>query len=91
MTVDQRFTVTIALIGLLGALLSVTLRSLINIVRKWTTTEDKLDQVIKAVEELAEEKEKIHEELYAQMRRDADATNQRLTWLEHNLWKRDAN
>ena len=75
------------LTSLVAILLIPAIVLLVRIVRKWTRTEDRLDAVATAVEKLVEDKDKIHQEMFAQMREDRNATNTRLRWLEENVWK----
>jgi len=64
---------------------------------KWTRVENKLDNVVTAVEKLVTDKDVVHRELVDQMRRmqqelgkqmgeDRKATNERLQWLERHAW-----
>lgn len=55
---------------------------------KWTRVETKLDWVIEDLKKIVEDKDKVHQEITDQMREDRKATNERVTWLEHNLWER---
>lgn len=55
---------------------------------KWTRVETKLDNVIEDLKMIVEDKDKVHREMTDQMREDRKATNDRLTWLERNLWER---
>lgn len=55
---------------------------------KWTRVEDKLDGVIRNVADLVRNEDKIHQTMIDQMKEDRRATNERLTWLERNLWNR---
>lgn len=54
---------------------------------KWTRVEVKLDSVVDKVAEIIRDKDKVHQEMLAQMREDRAATNTRLRWLEEHLWK----
>lgn len=59
---------------------------LIRITRKWTRVEDRLETLTEDVRELVEQKEDAHKKLYEEMREDRKATNERLTYLERNVW-----
>lgn len=49
---------------------------------KWTRTEDRLGELVRDVRELVESKDRVHTEMYAQMREDRAATDRRLRYLE---------
>lgn len=55
---------------------------------KWTRVESKLDNVVSELREIVNDKDKVHLEIYAQMREDRAATDRRLRWLEEHLWRR---
>lgn len=67
---------------LLIPLLTLTYRLVI----KWTKAEAKLDETVKDLRELVARKDQAHKWLYEQMTKDREATDQRLRWLEQNLW-----
>lgn len=50
--------------------------------------EDKLEEVAKDLRDIVEDKDKVHHEMYRQMREDRNATDRRLRWLEENLWSK---
>lgn len=54
---------------------------------RWKGIEDDLKDIAKDLKEIVDDKNRVHAELSAQMRDDRNATNQRLRWLEENLWK----
>ena len=56
---------------------------------KWSRFETKLDGVIDNLKKIVEDKDKVHQEITDSMREDRKATNERLTWLERNLWERN--
>jgi septation ring formation regulator EzrA len=78
-------------ISLILAFLSVLLIPLIVIAfrgaMKWSRMESKLDNVVTSLQDIVKDKDKVHAELTYQMREDRKATNERLTWLERNVWK----
>lgn len=50
--------------------------------------ESDVRNVIEDVKQVIMAETEAHKEIYAQMREDRKASNQRLSWLEQNLWKR---
>lgn len=87
MSTDQRFAIIISLLSLVFVVMSAFLALLVKLVRRWTQTEDNLNNLVDDVKELVIDKEKTHSEMLATMREDRDAINKRLRWLEENLWK----
>lgn len=73
------------ILSIIAILLIPGIAVLIRGAIKWTRVEVKLDTVVDKMEELVHDKDKIHNELYSQMKSDREATNARLTYLEH-LW-----
>lgn len=68
---------------------------------KWARLESKVEEVIKDVRELVDNKDKTHKEIIESMERsysslinqisfDRDATNKRLRYLEENYWGKNA-
>lgn len=74
-------TVLIAACGLILTFLSALGGLLVNITRKWTRIEDKL-------ESLVHEKEETHRAMLEQMTVDREATHERLLELERFVWPR---
>ena len=54
---------------------------------KWTNAIDRLEVIEKHVKEVVDDKNRVHREMLDQMREDRNATNDRLRWLEQNLWQ----
>lgn len=73
--------VTIAL-SIIGVIIIPTLILLVRGAVKWTRTEDRLGELVTDVRQLVDAKEKVHSEMYAQMRLDRDATDRRLRFVE---------
>jgi hypothetical protein len=82
---------------LLGILLIPASVLLYRAIVKWTRTESQLMQISKDLRALIEDKDKTHADMLQQIKDDREsmmqmikedrkATNERLTWLEHNLW-----
>lgn len=92
-------SVVIAALGLIVVILGGILRYVITQAKENAISSERLSQVAKDLEKLVASKEKDHAALAAQMRADRDllvaqiradreATNERLIWLEHNLWNK---
>jgi len=76
---------------ILGTITGLLIPMIVFLVRgavKWTRVEAKLDHAIDNLTHIAEDKDRVHNEIYAQMREDRKATDRRLRWLEEYLWKR---
>lgn len=56
---------------------------------KWTRVEGKLDSVVSQIGNIVADKDRVHAELYTQMREDRGATDRRLRWLEEHLWNKE--
>lgn len=82
-------TVTLILSGV-SVIFIPMLVFLIRATVKWTRVEDRLAQIGLDVERLVKDKDQVHREIVNQMHEDRVATNERLTWLERNLWGRGA-
>lgn len=80
-------TLTLVL-GFLSVVFIPMIVLLIRFTVGWTKIGDAVRELAKDVRELVSDKDKVHKEILAQMRDDRNATNQRLTWLERNLWNR---
>lgn len=57
---------------------------------KWTRVELRLEQIVTGFTKFADDNSEAHRQMVAQMRDDRNATNDRLTWLERNLWRQQA-
>jgi hypothetical protein len=77
-------------LSIIALLLVPILRLMWNAGRAQQKIEDTQDTLIKAVQKLVEDKDKVHAEMIMQMREDRNATNIRLRWLEENMWNRGA-
>jgi hypothetical protein len=85
MTPDQRFALILSAIGIVFI---PTLAFIVRATIKWTRVEDKLSELVDDMRKLVEDKEKTHTDMIRQMAEDRSATNQRLRWLEENVWNR---
>ncbi len=84
MTSDQTFQIILTLIGVLFIPIIVMLyRGIV----KWTRTEDKLDELVRDVQQLVKDKDATHSAMIQTMSDDRRATDRRLRWLEEHLWK----
>jgi len=87
MTPAQIATLSLAIVtGLVLPLVIIIIRGAI----KWTRVEAKLDHAVTALNSIVADKDKVHTEIFTQMREDREATNKRLRWLEEHLWRRGA-
>lgn len=84
-----RFT-TLGL-GFVSIILVPTFVLIVRGMVKWTKVEGKLDEVVKDMKELVENKDRIHAAMLEQMKDDRSVTDRRLRWLEENLWKKGRN
>ena len=55
---------------------------------KWTNAIDRLEAIEVHTKALVDDKNRVHKEMNDQMREDRNATNERLRWLEQNLYNR---
>lgn len=53
---------------------------------KWTRVESKLDHAIDELKSISYDKDRVHMEIYTQMREDRAATDKRLRWVEEHIW-----
>lgn len=67
---------------IIGVIIIPTLVLLVRGTIKWTRTEDQLRELVGDVRQLVDAKEKVHSEMYAQMREDRSATDKRLRYIE---------
>jgi len=84
MSGDQRFQIMLTVIGVFFIPIIVMLyRGIV----KWTRTEDKLDELVRDVQQLVKDKDSTHAAMIQTMSDDRRATDRRLRWLEEHLWK----
>jgi hypothetical protein len=84
MTAGDRFQI---LLGVMGIVLIPILIMFYRGIVKWTRTEDKLNELLKDVNTLITDKDKVHAAMFEQMTKDRAATDKRLRWLEEHYWK----
>lgn len=77
---------SLALLVLTGLLLP-TLFFVIRMAVRWTRVEAKLDVIADKLVQIVRDKDKVHAEIMSVVHEDRKATNDRLTWLERNLWR----
>ena len=78
-------TIVLTIIGVIVIpVLAVIFRAAV----RWKGIEDKLEGITDDLKSLVHDKDRVHTEIATQMREDRLATNQRLRWLEENLWNR---
>lgn len=83
------FEIATLVLGIMTGILIPTVILLIRGAIKWTRVESKLDNVVNELRAIVDEKDKVHLEIYTQMREDRAATDRRLRWLEEHLWRRN--
>ena len=62
--------------------LAFTLRGMISLTR----SQERIASIARELEQRDKLNDETHREIVEQMREDRKATNERLTWLERNLW-----
>lgn len=75
---------------ILGIITSLLIPLIVLLVRgaiKWTRVESKIDHAISELGSIVADKDRVHQEIYTQMREDRAATDRRLRWLEEHLWR----
>lgn len=80
----QYLTIMLAVIAVL---ITPALAILFRAAIRWKGIEDKLDEAVRDLKSIVDDKNKVHSEIVAQMREDRSATDRRLRWLEENIWK----
>lgn len=80
----QYLTIMLAVIAVL---ITPALAILFRAAIRWKGIEDKLDEAVRDLKSIVDDKNKVHTEIVAQMREDRSATDRRLRWLEENIWK----
>lgn len=75
-------------LAILTVVLIPLMAILIRLVIRGTRFEAKLDHSIAQLNKHITDSDKVHAELAATAREDRRASNERLTWLERNLWRR---
>lgn len=74
-------------VSIVGIILIPILIVLFRLTVVLTKDRDKIETIANDLSDLVDAKDKIHAEIYRQMREDRSDTNRRLRWLEENLWK----
>lgn len=80
-----------AVLGFLSVVLLPILVMLVRFTVKFTRAEAKLNNVADKMVEHITGEATLHAEIAVQMREDRKATDERLRWLERNLWQRQGN
>lgn len=81
-----RFEVVSLLLTFIAILLIPGVAFLIRGAMKWTRVEDQLENLMKDVKDLVEDKDRVHNAMIEQMKDDRRATDRRLRWLEEHVW-----
>lgn len=87
-TVRLSYEAVSLILGLFGIILIPAITLMIRSAVKWAKLESKVDVVIEDLKKLVQDKDKVHNELTAQLSHDREATDKRLRWLEQHLWRR---
>lgn len=83
MVVSPWLTVSVSFVGvILIPVIALLWRIAVSITRD----RDQITGIQEDLHNLIADKDKVHKEMYEQMREDRNATNTRLRWLEENLW-----
>lgn len=83
MSPDVRFTLILTFISVIGA---PTLVFSLRISAKWTRVEARLEELVRNMAKLVDDKDKVHLAIQSEIRDDRAATDRRLRWLEEHLW-----
>lgn len=82
----SEFQILTLAITILALLIAPMLGLLIKLTIKWTRVEVKVAELVDDMKTVINAKEKVHTEMYSQMKEDRAATDKRLRWLEENVW-----
>lgn len=74
-------------VSIIGAILIPVVILLWKAAVNSTRQADKIEELAKDLHELVDDKDKVHERMYSQMREDRQSTDRRLRWLEEHLWR----
>lgn len=88
MTADQRLTLILSFISVIGA---PSLIFSLRVMAKWTRVESRLEEMVRNTQRLVEDKDRAHQVIQTQIHDDRAATDRRLRWLEERLWGREKN
>lgn len=81
--VSPWLTVSISFLGIVLIPLTALLwRVAVSVTRE----HDKMTEIEEDIQKLVDDKDRTHAAIIEQMREDRTATNQRLRWLEENVW-----
>lgn len=81
------FQIASLALGIVSILVLPLLVFVIKGAIKWTRVETKLDQAISRLDTIVRDKDQTHSVMVQQMTEDRKATDQRLRWLEENVWR----
>jgi hypothetical protein len=85
MSSDQRLTLILAFITVIAL---PSLAFSLRMMAKWTRVETKLEELIRNMEKLVLDKDRVHQTMQGEIRDDRAATDKRLRWLEEYLWRK---
>lgn len=83
-----QFQTLVTIGGGIFTLLAALVGFIVRATMRWTRVELQLVQLGENIKKLVEDKDKTHREITNQMHEDRQANNERLTWLERNLYNR---
>lgn len=83
-----QFQILVTIGGGIFTLLAALVGFIVRATMRWTRVELQLVQLGENIKKLVEDKDKTHREITNQMHEDRQANNERLTWLERNLYNR---
>jgi hypothetical protein len=88
LTSDQRLLIILTFVSAIGIPSFVFSY---RVTAKWTRVEERLQEMVRSMGKLVEDKDKVHAAIQQEIRDDRAATNLRLRWLEEHLWGKGRN
>lgn len=85
---QENLTVIISGLSFMFVLVIAVFGLVIRITRKWSKMESDLTRISDNLAEAVRDNKDAHIEIAAQMREDRHVANERLTWLERNVYSR---
>lgn len=87
MTIGQWLTLITTLLIAFMSLLGGVFVYIVKGAFRWARTEERLEELIKQVSKVVEDKDEAHRIIFETIKDDREATNRRLRWLEEHLWR----
>jgi hypothetical protein len=88
MTPDQRLALILSFVSVIGL---PSLAFSFRFMTKWTRVESRMEEIVRSMARLVEDKDKVHTAMQQEIRDDRAATDRRLRWLEEHLWGKERN